>query len=107
MQAPPSSEERRNVAARSDLFRATARHLIASAGLTVTAPQAIRLCGVPSELGHRLLEELLEAGVLSRTTERAYTTADNYRGTSPVDAFTVARDLAALEPVEVRASSSR
>ena len=63
-QATHSGPERRNLAARQAFADAAAMTVTTTAGATITAVQVPALCGLPTEVGTRILSELVGRRIL-------------------------------------------
>jgi len=61
--------ERRSHASREELLARTIGTFNEMAGVSLTVPQAHRLCGLDTEQGTRILSELVERGLLVMTPD--------------------------------------
>jgi hypothetical protein len=64
--------DRRDARSRADLVSRLRREFEGLAGMTLTAPQAMRLVGIDSERCHRVLAELVHDGLIVQLPEGPY-----------------------------------
>ena len=63
-QGPHTGRERRDLASRQAFADAAAMAVTATAGSTITAVQVPALCGLPTDVGARILSELVSRRIL-------------------------------------------